>query len=605
MAGETAAYKQIGSPAEDVLLGRLAAPDPAAHGAVGRCGQVPFEGGGGPVELTLSVPACTHLALVPLGESCIDWSVQLTDPSGGLVELEGDAIRHTQGQLKPLGPGEANRWDVVDPAPGVWTVTILGVKKGQRGVLLARDNLPAHLRSTLSTYQVLAGEPIRVTAQFESGDAGRQAPVATSADMSVLGRAEPLAVTLSGGVISSELRLPEGEHVVRVDAAATDPVTGTAVHRTVMHMVRVEADPPVLDGVVTATPIDAHRTALTLRCSEAGRRDRVLAGVEVWSDGALRCWIGGMSSVDVDGIHLVLDTRWLGGAGDDVHLRNIRVADPDSAITLASLDGAALGTIACDAAGASHAVLRAMQMGGGDRGGVPLAGTPRAIVGGHNLMFVHGYCSDGNPWPTSHFSGDLSVYHNPDQNFSNDTFALDILAFGQQFKSFSIAGHSQGGNAALHLYSFYWSGLDWATPSPQDGGRLIQALGSPLRGTALAGNIAALGEIFGIQCGANYDMTYDGAALWLSYVPTWARQASWSWTTTFTDDWWSWDYCHVAADLVLDDPEDGVVEGFTGDISGGNYMGLKEGWCHIEDMADPPQAYDSDRNSEINAEAAR
>ncbi|MDP7028899.1 MAG: hypothetical protein QF733_01600 [Phycisphaerales bacterium] len=604
-SGQMAAFKQIGAAAEDVHLGRLAPPDPASHGAVGRCASIPFVGTGEPLTLSLDVPACAHLAVVPIGESSVDWSLALVDPSGVPLDLTSDRVRHGRAPLWPLGPGESDRWDISDPAAGAWTATLSGVGQGQQGVLLVRDDLPAHLRSTLSTYQVLAGEPVRVTAWFEATAPKRSAPVAVSSEMRVVGSDEPLAVTMSRGVISGELRLPEGEHVICVDAAGVDPVTGTMVRRTTHHMVRVEADPPVLDGGVGVAAIDEHRVAITLSCSEVGSRDRVLAGAEVWSDGELRCWIGGMSRLDRDGVHLVLDTRWLQGAGAEVRLRNVRVADPKSAVTLARAADLSAGAIACDAVPITPAARQIMQKGAGDQGGMPLPGPERAAIGGHNLMLVHGYCSGGNPWPTSDFSGELSVYHNPDQNFSNDTFALDILAFGQQFKSFSIAGHSQGGNAGLHLYAFYWSGLDWATPSPQDGGRLVQALGAPLRGTALAGSIAALGEIFGIQCGANYDMTYDGAALWLSYVPTWARQECWSWTTTFTDDWWSWDYCHIAADLILADPEDGVVEGFSGDIDGGNYLGLKEGWCHIEGMTDPPQTGDSTRNSEINAEAAR
>ena len=223
-------------------------------------------------------------------------------------------------------------------------------------------------------------------------------------------------------------------------------------------------------------------------------------------------------------------------------------------------------------------------------------------------MLVHGYCYSGDPenaWATSQFTGDVSRYVNLNQNFSHDEFALDILAFGSQFKSYGIAGHSQGGTAGLHLYSFYWSGLDWSTPSPADGGRVLQTLATPFQGTPLAGNIAALGEIFGIQCGANYDMTYDGAAYWLSFVPGWSRAATWSWTTSFADDSWWWDYCHIAADLILSDPEDGTVESFAGQLDGSNYMGLKEGWCHISNMSDPPQVLDTVRNAEIDLEAAR
>ena len=47
------------------------------------------------------------------------------------------------------------------------------------------------------------------------------------------------------------------------------------------------------------------------------------------------------------------------------------------------------------------------------------------------------------------------------------------------------------------------------------------------------------------------------------------------------------------------------LQSFSGKLDGGHFMGLKEGWCHIHDMSDPAQVDDTERNNEINAEAAR
>jgi len=71
------------------------------------------------------------------------------------------------------------------------------------------------------------------------------------------------------------------------------------------------------------------------------------------------------------------------------------------------------------------------------------------------------------------------------------------------------------------------------TPS---GGRLIQSVGSPYGGTALAGctfylpnsspaypsalALAGVGGLFGLGCGSNYDLTRDGAKLWSASIPT-------------------------------------------------------------------------------------
>ena len=121
---------------------------------------------------------------------------------------------------------------------------------------------------------------------------------------------------------------------------------------------------------------------------------------------------------------------------------------------------------------------------------------------------------------------------------------------------------------------------------------------------SLAGSIADLGEGFGIQCGSNYDMTYDGAAQWASFIPSWSRAATWVWSTTFEDGWF-YDYCNLFSDVLLWDPEDGVVEVSGAHLDGTNDMGTKEGWCHIENMADPAQTYDPTRNAEMNSEGAR
>ena len=215
------------------------------------------------------------------------------------------------------------------------------------------------------------------------------------------------------------------------------------------------------------------------------------------------------------------------------------------------------------------------------------------------LLLVHGYCSSGNTWQTSSFSNS-ALFNDLNQNRSHEEFATRLLNDGAAYSSFGVVAHSQGGAAALHLYSRYWSGLDNAT-----GGRLIQSVGTPYRGTALTGNIAALGDIFGQGCGANTDLTYSGAANWLATIPSWARSQVDYYTTSFNTKWWRYDYCHLASDLFLDDPEDGTTEKWSGQLSGAVNKGHKKGWCHTSGMRDPAQYRDSSRNSSMNARAAR
>lgn len=218
-------------------------------------------------------------------------------------------------------------------------------------------------------------------------------------------------------------------------------------------------------------------------------------------------------------------------------------------------------------------------------------------------MLVHGYCS-GDAWGAAASAGQFTNYVkflDLNKNRTHDQFANLIKNFGASYPSFGIVAHSQGGAASLHLYTYYWSGLDYAT----GGSRLIQSVGTPYQGTALAGNLAALGNVFGVGCGTNYDLTYNGSASWLAGIPSWARAKVHYSTTSFKDVWYAYDYCNIATDLFLNDPDDGVVERDYAQLPGANNRGHKTGWCHTSGMRDPSQTSDSSRNRDMSANAAR
>eukprot|EP00761_Pharyngomonas_kirbyi_P011872 gb/GECH01011898.1/.p1 GENE.gb/GECH01011898.1/~~gb/GECH01011898.1/.p1 ORF type:complete len:698 (+),score=179.89 gb/GECH01011898.1/:1-2094(+) len=221
------------------------------------------------------------------------------------------------------------------------------------------------------------------------------------------------------------------------------------------------------------------------------------------------------------------------------------------------------------------------------------------------LMLVHGYCSSA-PGPYSY--GDFTDYikfHSWDSNDLVDEFAQKILETGKDLPSFGIFAHSQGGQASLHLHANYWSPLENAQP-PNSGEptRFIQSIGTPYQGCSLAGSIADIGDIFGVGCGENYDLTHDGSALWLSGIPNAARQDVFYYTTQYADSGLV-HYCNLAANLGLAWPNDGTVEYKYAQLEGANSMGHKEGYCHTADMHWPPQCRDSERNNIVNEKAAR
>jgi len=223
----------------------------------------------------------------------------------------------------------------------------------------------------------------------------------------------------------------------------------------------------------------------------------------------------------------------------------------------------------------------------------------------HKKILVHGYCGKQSDFPTEHFT-DAIQFSDPDStspkasSWSNDQFARKIYKFTKDndIHGCGIIGHSHGGIAGLHLKEHYWSCLDNAT----SGSRLIQSVGTPYQGTILAGTMAAIGGIFGIGCGRNYDLTEDGATRWLRSISHMSRGEVYFYLTGAPTGWFSTP-CLFSADLLLRDPEDGVVERSRGDLPGGNNAGYTSGQCHTFVMWYGNQCLDLARNSEINSNA--
>jgi hypothetical protein len=180
--------------------------------------------------------------------------------------------------------------------------------------------------------------------------------------------------------------------------------------------------------------------------------------------------------------------------------------------------------------------------------------------------------------------------------------ALLLAETGSKYPSFSTVAHSQGGMASLHLNAFYWSSLD---AHDKSGLRRIQSVGTPYQGTNLAGNLANLGQVFGLGCGPNTDLTRDGAVNWLSKIPMDARKDIWYYTTQYEDSWWLSAACVTGANFVLATPNDGTTAKKYGQLEGANNGGHKKGWCHTNGMSYGAQCTDPDRNAEMNKYAAR
>jgi hypothetical protein len=290
---------------------------------------------------------------------------------------------------------------------------------------------------------------------------------------------------------------------------------------------------------------------------------------------------------------LVLDLDWLevAAASAPLELRAVRLQDPDTSVVLDAADLLPLVTPPLRARRiGSTPITPAMLTGnaGATLGGAPP--TPSGFAANRALMLVHGYCSGGSIWPAADFTSPKLEFLDPSANRSHDQFAqlLAQRAVSSNVSSFGIVAHSQGGPAALHLLTYYTSGLDYST-----NGRRIQSLASPYLGTPLA-------SWGGFACGVNNDMTPANSATWLAGIPTWARAEVFTWTTANSGS-----ACNFLTNFLLTDPEDGTVEKMRSELSGGNNMGHVVGWGHTTGMTNPASYTDHARNLLMNAAAAR
>jgi hypothetical protein len=560
-----------------------------------------------------------------LADSGHGWQLGLRSPSGSLQKaglLAASVKRGEFGMESTRFPSELYQFQGLHQ--GTWKLEVQAAGTAPRqGFLLVEGNPAVELSSHPSHLRFHAGGELGLTARLSAEIEGEIALGAAA------GRIEEayIRVTRADGSVEKVAMFDDGLHA---DGAAGDGVfgglfaagaagplqaqvvvkgvgpNGAPLLRSAEHLIPVVEAGLALGSSARASleksgSGDRLRLSVPLTVAKAQAAGHLRAYAEVWgrdSRGRPRAvaWVGGMVELRGGEIGLGFDPRWVAksGAVGPFELRNLRLEDPNHFVALAEAETLplAMSVPMRKYAAAELAVDEAMQMG-------PRPATLRAKGSGSRLILVHGYCS-GGVWPSSHFSN-ASTFLDANKNRSHDQFARLIRDFGATWHSFGTVAHSQGGAASLHLYTYYWSGLDNA-----GAGRLMQSVGTPYQGTNLAGVLAALGGIFGVGCGSNDNLTYSGAASWLSGIPSWARSKVNYYTTSFANTgWWTNDYCNFASDLVLSDPEDGTIERAYGQLSGATNRGHTSGQCHTQGMRDPAQYLDSGRNAVMNSNAAR
>ncbi len=629
-----APVKTVAAPPSDIVAGTVRLPAPGEVGIRSHSAMVPVRlspgaDGSWSWEGEIAVDDPDAVSMMVLAPEQAGWHVTVAEPGRRPVRLEDLSWRHdVRHEQAWLGAGDAavpgELWRIEHPVTGTWTVEIEGTPgtagdAGPDGYVLVSSRSPYRVYSNLTTYHLVPGESVGLATR--AYDVRSPRTDGTPEALEGVVRSASVRIGLPDG---SELELPMADDGLHADGAAGDGVWGALFvaeevgEYTAQVVVRGETPEgrPFLRTTEHVFPIVERTAVLTGRADAVSRRDglelrigtrdaaprRVLVSAELWGEGSDGSavpvvWTGGIVE-SAESVVLRVDPRWLARAGvsGGLELRNVTIRDLDTFVPVSfepRMTAEVHGELMIPKT-VSGAITEEMLMGPRPEN-PPIA---REKAAGGKLLLVHGYCS-GGVWPTGDFSN-YAVFHDYHKNRTHDEFARLIRDFGAQFPSFGVVAHSQGGCASLHLYTYYWSGLDYSS-----GSRLIQSVGTPYQGTSLAGNLALLGQIFGVGCGSNWDLTYDGSRLWLSGIPSWARNRVYYATASFEDKWWRYDYCNMASDLVLDDPDDGTVERWAGQLSGAHNMGHKEGWCHTANMRDPAETTDHSRNYWMNVSANR
>ena len=615
-------FKNLAGPAEEMDALRLPAPE--TLGTRSGSAMLPVRFRQGRWTIDLPIEAAVQLKLTLLAPNSQAWQITASDSGGRQINLRENVslldYRSSEVGLDGVKyPAEV--FDFNDTRAGTWHIEISAPKTDFRegetaGYLVISNNSPYQLYTYLDSFQTLVGRRIGiVTSIFDSSaksisNTGRASSVVETAEAELRlpgGATQKFALSSADGGALAGSFVPQiaGQYTAQITVRGTTARSERFV-RTSELVFDVLAENVRLGRSSYSTLLDDTRMSVNLPTGGLMSGRKVIAHAEVWGRNAGGeavpiAWLGGIALAEGSktrtSVPLTFDGRWLArsSAKSDFELRNVRLQDADSLVTLAEAETISLTITALpEAAKRSFSAEISDEMRMGKR-----PNPDAADAAGGKLMLVHGYCAGGNPYPVSQFTSPI-VFNDPNQNRTHDQFANLIKNFGAAYPSFGIVAHSQGGAASLHLYTYYWSGLDSAT-----GSRLIQSVGTPYQVTALAGNLALLGQIFGAGCGSNTNMSYSGAASWLAGIPTWARAKVNYYTTSFDDVWYRYDYCNIATDPFLGDPDDGVVERAYGQLPYAINRGHKTGWCHTGGMRDPAQTSDSTRNAEMNINAAR
>jgi len=417
----------------------------------------------------------------------------------------------------------------------------------------------------------------------------------------------------NSGFYGAEFELDEpGTYLVQatIKGTMTSSSTGSAIpfERTSQHIVQASSATIELTGTSAVRTKDADHLYIDIGVTGTGDQLRAYAEV-LGTDPQTKefkpaCWLGGIVAVENNAVTLVLDVNWLklAGVSTPLKIENVYVADLTTSFPVSSspeqMEVVGSEHLQIELTDSLITITEEMRFGVN-----PLPKLQANVTAGPTLCILPGYCSASNPWEknTADFTN-AALFHMKKQNLGHHAFAVQAIEYCEKTcsSSYSLLGHSQGGAVSTHISNFFFTGNDNCK-----NGRPIQSVGTPYSGCTAAGTLANLGEIFGVGCGSNNDLSLDGSKSWLTGIsPAIASKVSF-YSTSYEQGSWMGDYCNMAINLILQWPNDGTTEIQYCKLPGATYLGNTQKQCHTSDMKYAAQYTDSKRNQEINRLAAR
>ncbi|MFI4854813.1 MAG: hypothetical protein ACIAQF_07545, partial [Phycisphaerales bacterium JB065] len=452
--------KHRAAPPEEMLSGGPLAPVAP--------GQVPLWSRGAMIRIDLNADGTWHgalpidaagdLRIVPISAAGNDLSVTLHDQAGRQIWLSPETRDAAVETTEIPGIGAFTGYIATIPEAGVWKVSGTA-PAGTRSVYLAyATGGVTALRSARVTDHTVVGTPITFRASAYADQQARPlGHVAMSMIVTSPGgdrRIVPMEGDDAGTHIASFTPELSGRYTVQIVSE------GDTFLRTAEHTVSVIPNDIALGEVASGVLRDSGQTLrLAIGVRDHGRTEHCRVTTQLWGrdargDAVPVCWIGGMTFHHSDGrggvaLPLDVDARWVARAKavGPFELRHVEVRCPRTMALLSSAEVMPLavefpaGRIAApeNITANMRTVRRSDDLSFPVEVDVP---SVDRVAGGHNLLLVHGYCADGNPWPLSDYTGALEIFSDPNSSRSHDEFALLIKAVADTTKSSGVVAHS-------------------------------------------------------------------------------------------------------------------------------------------------------------------